>query len=65
MTSSDVQVAPEQLMARIRRLSSQLSAGQQKVVEFFVNRCDRAVFLTSLQVGAVARLVKGGGARTR
>jgi DNA-binding MurR/RpiR family transcriptional regulator len=37
-------------MARIRRLSPRLPAGQQKVVEFFVSHCERAVFLTSIQI---------------
>lgn len=41
---------PDELMERIRRLSPRLPAGQQKVVECFVAHCDRAVFLTSLQV---------------
>lgn len=42
--------AADSLMARIHRLSPDLSRGQRQVVEFFVQHCDRAVFLTSLQV---------------
>ncbi len=37
-------------MARIRRLLPTLSRGQRKVVDFFVTRCEQAVFLTSLDV---------------
>jgi DNA-binding MurR/RpiR family transcriptional regulator len=40
----------DELIALVRRQSSDLSEGQRKVVEFFVTHCDRAVFLTSLEV---------------
>jgi DNA-binding MurR/RpiR family transcriptional regulator len=37
-------------MDRIRTVSRQLPPGQQRVVSFFVEHCDQAVFLTSLEV---------------
>jgi DNA-binding MurR/RpiR family transcriptional regulator len=40
----------DELTARIRRYSANLSGGQRKVVDFFVARSEQAVFLTSLQV---------------
>jgi DNA-binding MurR/RpiR family transcriptional regulator len=43
-------ITPDELTARIRRLSPTLSSGQRKVVDFFVGRCEHAVFLTSLGV---------------
>lgn len=42
----------DELMALIRRSSPRLSDGQRRVVDFLVGHCDRAVFLTSLQVAA-------------
>ncbi len=43
-------LAADELTARIRRYSSKLSRGQRKVVDFFVERSEQAVFLTSLKV---------------
>jgi DNA-binding MurR/RpiR family transcriptional regulator len=43
-------ITPDELTARIRRLSPTLSSGQRKVVDFFVSRSEHAVFLTSLGV---------------
>src|SRR5438046_184701 len=43
-------ISPDELTARIRRHSPTLSRGQRKVVDFFVGRCEQAVFLTSLGV---------------
>lgn len=43
-------ITPDELTARIRRRSPTLSRGQRKVVDFFVGRCEQAVFLTSLGV---------------
>ena len=43
-------ITPDELTARIRRRSPELSRGQRKVVDFFVGRCEQAVFLTSLGV---------------
>ena len=40
----------EELIDVVRRRSATLSGGQRKVVDLFVSHCDRAVFLTSLQV---------------
>jgi DNA-binding MurR/RpiR family transcriptional regulator len=43
---------PDEILARIRRLSPALSSGQRKVVDFFLSRCDEAVFSTSARVAA-------------
>src|SRR5687767_3148784 len=48
--ASKLGITPDELTARIRRLSPTLSGGQRKVVDFFVGRCEHAVFLTSLGV---------------
>jgi DNA-binding MurR/RpiR family transcriptional regulator len=43
-------ITPDELIARIRRRAPTLSRGQRKVVDFFMGRCEHAVFLTSLGV---------------
>lgn len=46
----DLGIAADELTARIRRYSPKLSRGQRKVVDFFAERSEQAVFLTSLKV---------------
>jgi len=55
---------PDEVLARIRRLSPALSRGQRKVVEFFLNRCDEAVFCTSAQVAAATGVSEATVVRT-
>ena len=43
-------IAADELTARIRRYSPKLSRGQRKVVAFFTERSEQAVFLTSLKM---------------
>ncbi len=54
----------EELIDVVRRQSTKLSAGQRKVVELFVSHCDRAVFLTSLQVAQEAGVSEATVVRT-
>lgn len=55
---------PDALTVRIRRLWPLLSRGQRTVVEFFVDHCDRAVFLTSLQVAEAVGVSEATVVRT-
>src|SRR5688572_19373172 len=54
----------EELIDIVRRQSAKLSGGQRKVVELFVSQCDRAVFLTSLQVAQEAGVSEATVVRT-
>lgn len=56
--------AAEAFVARIRRLSPKLSRGQRKVADFVIDRCDRAVFLTSAQVAAETSVSEATVVRT-
>jgi DNA-binding MurR/RpiR family transcriptional regulator len=56
--------SPDELMALVRKQSALLSGGQRRVVEFFVSHCDRAVFLTSLQVAHEAGVSEATVVRT-
>lgn len=55
---------PPSLVDRIRTVSRQLPPGQQKVVSFFVEHCDQAVFLTSLEVGGQVHVSEATVVRT-
>ena len=52
------------LLARIRRLSPELSSGQHKVVDFFLSQCDEAVFATSLHVARATSVSEATVVRT-
>lgn len=55
---------PDELLARIRRLTPALSGGQRQVVELFLTRCDEAVFFTSAQVAAATGVSEATVVRT-
>lgn len=54
----------ETLLDRIRRLSPTLSEGQRKVLDFFLNYSDEAVFFTSIQVAQATGVSEATVSRT-